>query len=145
MKKQLFRLCSALLLAALVISQANMPIEGKSKVLYYISNLNKTKGNTEYRSPGINKIVFESDKVTLYASLSKSTKPLAPSSEGQWCRYKKRTFKLAKNIKYYGVGGDNPRCTYDADTFKEICLSYNGLGLEIKLKNNKVVSMTLMS
>ncbi len=145
MKKQILCLFSVLLLSVLVISQAGITTEGKAKTVYYCSSLNKAKGDKENNLPGIRKIVFTKDEVILYASILKSTKPLATYADGTWCRYKKRTFKLAKKVKYYGTGGDVPRIAYDTDTFQDICSSYNGLGLEIKLKNSKVVSMTLVS
>lgn len=93
--------------------------------------------------PGIKKIIFKKDRIIFYASAFKYDGSYESSIT--WCNYKKRVFKLAKTVKYYGEGGDGPRITYNKNEFQSICKTYNGLGLEIKLKNNKVISMILQS
>lgn len=119
--------------------------EDKTMVRYYTSNLSETKGSKKNHCAGIRKVIFKRDKITFYSSFIMSHKPMFSRIEGMWCKYKKRTFRLAKKVRYYGVGGEGPKKVYSADEFQDICLAYNCLDLEIKLKNNKVVSMTVKS
>lgn len=113
------------------------------KILYYCSVLSGSKGDKEMEIPGIKKIIFKKDKVILYSSGLKYEKSY--KSTATWCNYKKRVYKFAKKVKYYGEGGEGPRITYSKEAFQNICKAYSGLDLEIKLKNNKVVTMTLQS
>lgn len=120
----------------------------ENKIIYYSSCLSKTKGDDKEQSPGIKKIVFRKDRVILYASLKKAVNPsdfwVQEHGKTTWCKYKQRTFKLSKKVKYCSYEEDR-EVKVPADEFQNTCKRYNYLGLEIKVKNNKIVKKTLYS
>ncbi len=119
--------------------------QAKTKPVYYLSTLDQTKGNAKEGMPGVRKMKFTNNSVTIYASFKKSDKPMDSIEEGKWCNYRKWKFPLSQDIKYFGTGGNGPKTVYTEKEFRDICSLYNGLGLIIKMKHKKAISMTVAS
>lgn len=71
--------------------------------------------------------------------------PIEPTEE-KTMKYKKRTFKLSKNVKYLGYGSDYGPEKYTKKRFKEI--AGHGpcyLGFGVKIKKGKVIEVFVAS
>ena len=71
--------------------------------------------------------------------------PIEPE-EQKTMKYKKRTFKLSKNVKYLGYGSDYGPDKYTKKKFKEI--AGHGpcyLGFGVKIKKGKVIEVFVAS
>lgn len=71
--------------------------------------------------------------------------PIEPTEE-KTMKYKKRTFKFSKNVKYLGYGSDYGPDEYTKKHFKEI-VGYGlcRIGFGIKIKKGKVIEVFVAS
>jgi hypothetical protein len=71
------------------------------------------------------------------------------SEKAKYCKRKKRTFKLAKNVKFYEAGGIAGEIKDTKSGFVEFCNQLNknpnGLGFWFVVKNGKVTKVVIAS
>lgn len=109
--------------------------------MYYSS-----KGNP-YKSV----ISIEENKIIVEGKLTKGTKKVYAGVKGKVTKMKKatRTFKLAKNVKFYGNGGENPkpsRIPYnDAISYIDNKDDLGKLPFVLTVKNGKVTRIDFYS
>ena len=121
------------------------PVTAKaSKKAVYESALQKIKTN-EYAA--IKSVKIKGRTLTIKGSFYKaSSRKKIFRDNRQFLKYKTRKFKLTKNCKFYGTGGDGPRIKYTKKTFFKIAKQYNGLGLVLYTnKSGKVYRADLAS
>lgn len=69
----------------------------------------------------------------------------ASGKKSKLLRNKKHTFRLAKNVKFYSVGGEMPAYRVTRKQFRYTMTRYNGLYLSVYVKNGKVTKMYISS
>lgn len=121
----------------------------KSSTVYY--GASHTKGKDEFGLGAVSKITFKGNKMIVKGSFVKATskKNLNPN-KGSYVKKTTKTFKLDKNFNFYGTGGvdENGNSVVSKFTLKEgkrACKNANGIYLEFKVKNGKLVSLTFCS
>ena len=99
----------------------------------------------------VSKVEFEGDKMTVYGSLvkAKKEKNLYTNTKAKYCKKKKRTFKLHKNVKFYTAGGLAGEIEDSREDFIEFCDFLNdepnGLSYMFVVKNGKVRKIEICS
>lgn len=94
----------------------------------------------------VRKITLKENKIITTGSFRKASKESELYTEkATYCNSKKRTFKLESNVKFYSVGGDNPKRRLSESEYTSLCKEENGLGVILKVKNGKVVSVSFCS
>lgn len=119
---------------------AEMPVK-RSRVIYYMAAHSKEPEN--YYNGIVRKIVLKKKKVISYGSFMKS--PKMSLSGASYCRNKKRTFQLAKNVKFYSRGGNMGKQRQSRRYIKSLCRTANGLEFILKVKNGKVAEIIFSS
>ena len=129
----------------------------KSGTTYYYTHLVRQKGgrklvgNKYYYDTGTMKVVCKGNTLTMYSSFNKSKNRVLNTSKKNFVKYGKHTFKLTSKTKYFSLefNPENPdkpyRNNYSKSRFVYVMKRLNGLGLWIKVKDGKVVSMQLCS
>ena len=80
----------------------------------------------------------------IYASFNRSNEEFEEDAE--YLEYDDYVFTLGDDVSYYGTGGEDPEpFVYTEEEFFEICESYNGLGLRLKVENGVVSEAYLES
>ena len=115
----------------------------KSDTTYYYTCMNGQKDGIYSMKLDGNKLIIKGT----FAKSSSSSKVSEKYFNGETMKYKKNTFVLAKNCKFYATGGEDGKVAYTRETFKECYVTQPGLGLGflVKVKNGKVVSITTES
>ncbi len=108
----------------------------------YFSNLNGTKNFGYYGS--IYKIKVKNDRIVVYGSFS-SYSSNQTLDQAKKLKYKKRTFKFAKKVKFYSSGGDQPDMKISKKQFKQLVEPLGGLDLQLQVKNGKIVKAIVCS
>ena len=121
-------------------SGAEMSIK-RSHAVYYMAAHSKEPEN--YYNGVVRKIVLKKKKVISYGSFMKS--PKMSLSGASYCRNKKRTFRLAKNVKFYSRGGNMGKRRQSKRYIKSLCRTANGLQFILKVKNGKVTEIIFSS
>lgn len=139
---------SIIIVAAALFLGFIMPISAfaatkKSDTTYYYTCMSGQKD-------GIYSMKLDGSKLIIKGTFAKSSSSAAASEKylsGKTMKYKKMTFVLAKNCKFYGTGGEDGKVEYSRKTFKEGYVTQTdlGLGFMIKVKNGKVVAITTES
>lgn len=111
----------------------------KSNTTYYYTCMNGQKD-------GIYSMKLNGNKLVIKGSFAKSSSSATASEKyftGKNLKYKKTTFILAKNCKFYATGGDVGQTAYSKKTFKECYVTQPdlGLGFMVKVKNGKVIAI----
>lgn len=120
---------------------SNLPTE---KGKYYGAVFTEEKD--KWGSGAISKISFKGNKMIIKGSLREATsKKKLLSEKGRYLGTATRTFTLDKNFTFYGSGGDMGTIRYTLKEGKELCKYAGGQGLEFKVKNKKLVSLTFCS
>ena len=79
----------------------------------------------------------DGNTLKIYASFNRSNESFEEDAE--YLEYDDYIFTLGDDISYYGTGGEDPEpFVYSEEEFFEICESYNGLGLRLKVENGVV-------
>jgi len=79
----------------------------------------------------------DGNTLKIYASFNRSNEEYEEDAE--YLEYDDYTFTLGDDVSYYGTGGEDPEpFVYTEEEFFEICESYNGLGLRLKVENGVV-------
>lgn len=129
-----------LVLVFLLIPVTSTTVKAGTK--NYFSNLNGSKSFGYYGS--IYKIKVKNDRIVVYGSFSTfSTKQSL--DQAKKLKYKKRTYKFAKKVKFYTSGGDQPDMKISKSQFKQLVESMNGLDLQLQVKNGKIVKAIVCS
>lgn len=115
----------------------------KSDTTYYYTCMSGQKD-------GIYSMKMDGNKLIIKGTFAKSSSSSNVSEKyfsGKTLKYKKTTFVLAKNCKFYATGGEDGKVAYTRGTFKECYVTQPdlGLGFLVKVKNGKVVSITTES
>lgn len=152
MKNTLKKVIGAVMVVALLLGVLAMPSQDvqaavlgkKGKTIYYGSVW--TKGKDEFGRGAIYKITFKGNKMIVKGSLIEATsKKKLYKNKGSYLKKATRTFKLDKKFNFYGTGGDMGTVRYTLKEGKRLCKYAEGLGLEFKVKNKKLVSLTFCS
>lgn len=114
----------------------------KKHVTYYRAAHMKKKPRY-YHQPVVRKIILKKKKIVTYGSFNKSSKIY--STNAVYCKNKKRTFELAKNVKFYSLGGTAGKIREDRKYAKSMSKTANGLALILKVKNGKVIEIIFSS
>lgn len=94
----------------------------------------------------VSEIRFKGNKMIVKGSLIEATsKEKLHKRDGNYFRKATRTFRLDKKFAFYGSGGDTGIIRYSLEEGKRMCKEPSGLGLEFKVKNKKLVSLTFCS
>lgn len=130
----------------------------KSGTTYYYTHLVRQKGgrklvgNKYYYDTGTMKVVCKGNTLTMYSSFHTSKNgTINYQNKKAFVKYGKHTFKLTSKTKYFSLefNPENPdkpyRNNYSKSRFVYVMKRLNGLGLWIKVKDGKVVSMQLCS
>ena len=117
----------------------------KAGTKYYFSNMNGSKSFGYYGS--IHKIKVKNDRIVVYGSFAvyPSMKAWSKSQSSKKLKYKKRTIKFAKNVKFYSAGGDQADQRISKKEFKTTAEAMIGLDLRLQIKNGKIVKAALCS
>ena len=121
-------------------------MKAEAKTYRYVGAMTK-KANINkvwYRDNGaIYKAKFTGNKIILWGRLERYSG--TNGKKGTLLKNKKRTFKLAGNVKFYSSGGDMHSIRLSRSRFNSTMTRYNGLGLVMYVKNGKVTKMYLCS
>ena len=111
----------------------------KSDTTYYYTCMNGQKSGIYSMELKGNKLIIKGT----FAKSSSSDQAFEKYVNGKTMKYKKTTFVLAKNCKFYAIGGEDGKVSYSRKTFKESYVTQPdlGLGLLIREKNGKVVEI----
>ena len=125
-------------------------VEAKSKYYIYegsIAGFGYKDSYTVKANIKKNKITLKGRFVKSYCKIGNKKKLFKVGKKIKTCSRKfKKTFKLSKKVKFYGIGGDGPlRDPYKKKEFQYILSHPNGLWLSIIVKNNVVVEAYLCS
>ena len=147
------KLIAVLLSVAMLLGTFTMlnadSVYAKGKKTYYSGNfLGKVKDVD--RTGIISKVKFTKTKMTITGSLKKgNSRESAWDGKAKYCKKKKRTFKLAKNVKFYEAGGMAREVKDTKSSFVNFCkqLNKNPNGLEFWfiVKNGKVTKVVISS
>ena len=147
------KLVVGLLAVAMLLSTFTMlntkSVCAKSKKVYYSGSfLGKVKDVD--KTGIISKVKFTKTKMMVTGSLKKgNSKKSVWSEKAKDCKRKKRTFKLAKNVKFYEAGGIAGEIKDTKSGFVEFCNQLNknpnGLGFWFVVKNGKVTKVVIAS
>lgn len=143
-------LALALMLAVcLVAGTGSSSVYAKSKKVYYYGSF---RGNVKDKDKSgiISKVYISKNKMIVKGSMKKAyTKNGMHSSKAKYCKKKKRTFKLAKNVKFYrsgGMAGEQRTTRADMEEFcKENNRQPSGLGFWFVVKNGKIIKAVISS
>lgn len=110
----------------------------ESDTLYYSPDYSDSSQKTTVKLKG--------NKLVVKGSLLKGTKKKYGEASGKVVALKKatRTFKIDKNFKVYGNGGENPEPEKGSKSDIKTCGS-NGLGFVITIKNGKATRIDFYS
>lgn len=135
---------SIVIVAMILLLGAIMPVSTlaattKSSTTYYYTCMSGQKD-------GIYSMELKGNKLTIKGTFAKSSSSSNVSEKyfsGKTLKYKKTTFVLAKNCKFYATGGEDGAVAYSKQTFKDCYVTQPdlGLGFKIKVKNGKVVAI----
>ena len=144
-ERALLRLVAILLLSILVFMVPSQKAYGATK--YYEANLNGKKSHLYTGS--IYRIRFKGSKLIVRGSFAvyptkKDFRNRYGNGKKSFIRYKKRTFNLAKNIRFYG-SEESGRYRESRKEFVSTVAKLNGLDLVLTIKNGKVIEATLYS
>ena len=139
---------SIIMIAMIMLLGFIMPVSAlaatkKSDTTYYYTCMSGQKD-------GIYSMELKGNKLIIKGTFAKSSSSSNVSEKyfsGKTLKYKKTTFVLAKNCKFYATGGEDGKVAYTRGTFKECYVTQPdlGLGFLVKVKNGKVVSITTES
>lgn len=143
--RKMRKFVAVVLVLALTFSffQVENHANAKGKKIWYYTEMSGNKS-------GIKKMKLKGDKLTIWGSLSKASSSKASIkafNNDKKLKYKKRTFTLSKNVKFYGTGGDAGTSEYSRETFSEDYVTQPDLGLGFKMvvRNGKVIKIYTMS
>lgn len=115
----------------------------KSSTVYYGANHIKRKDTDKWGV--VRKITLKKNKIITTGSFRKASKESTLNNgKGTYCKNKKRTFKLASNVKFYVWEGFD-KIKLSKRDYTSLCKNANGLFVILKVKNGKVVSVTFSS
>lgn len=147
------KLIAVLLSVAMLLGTFTMlnadSVYAKSKKTYYSGSfLGKVKDVD--KTGIISKVKFTKTKMTITGSLKKgNSRESVWNGKATYCKKKKRTFKLAKKVKFYEAGGMAGEVKDTKSGFVKFCkqLNKNPNGLEFWfiVKNGKVTKVVLSS
>lgn len=139
---------SIVIVAVIMLLGCIMPVSvlaatKKSDTTYYYTFMSGEKD-------GIYSMKMDGNKLIIKGTFAKSASSSSASEKyfsGKTLKYKKTTFVLSKNCKFYATGGEDGKVSYPRETFEECYVTQTGLGLGflVKVKNGKVVSITTES
>lgn len=135
--KQFIALILAFAVTFSFVQAANIA-NAKEEKTWYFTEMNGKKS-------GIKKMALKGNKLTIWGSFGKasSSEKSIEAYQNKKLKYKKRTFALSKNVKFYAVGGDAGASEYSKKIFKESYVTQPdlGLGFRMLVKNGKVVKI----
>ena len=134
---------AAILFLGFIMPVSALAATSKSSTTYYYSCMSGQKD-------GIYSMKLDGNKLIIKGTFAKSTSSSKVSEKyfnSDTMKYKKITFTLAKNCKFYAVGGEDGKVSYPRKTFVECYVTQPdlGLGFMVKVKNGKVVEITTES
>lgn len=117
----------------------------KSSTVYY--GASHTKEKDKYGLGAVSKMTLKGNKLIVKGSLvrASSKKNLLNEDKGTLLKKAIRTFKLDKNFKAYGCGGESPDQKLTTEEFKSSLKNANGLYLEFIVKNGKLTRLNFRS
>lgn len=117
----------------------------KSSTVYY--GASHTKEKDEYGLGAVSKMTLKGNNLIVKGSLvqASSKKNLLNEDKRTLLKKATRTFKLDKNFKAYGCGGESPDQKLTTEEFKSSLKNANGLYLEFIVKNGKLTRLNFCS
>ena len=117
----------------------------KSSTVYY--GASHTKEKDEYGLGAVSKMTLKGNNLIVKGSLVRASSKKNLLNEDKRTLLKKatRTFKLDKNFKAYGCGGESPDQKLTTKEFKSSLKNANGLYLEFVVKNGKLTRLNFCS
>lgn len=155
-KNKIHKIVAVLLALCLVTSCMEVTnaqaATSKSGTMYYYTQLYQQKGgrklgaNGYYYDTGTMKVTCKGNTLTMYSSFCKTKTGRLDNSQ-KFVKYGKHTFKLTSKTKYwsYKYTDGNEKYYFTKAKFMSSVKRFNGLGLWIKVKDGKVVEMSLHS
>ena len=149
-KKLMMVLVCCILLCSAGVVHGQAAAKKSSKVTYYATALNHTKGPTigkyltDYWLPGTTKVTYKGNAITFYGSFTKSNKANISFSKKNFVKYGKKTFKVTSKTKYY-VKDFERKYPMNKKRAFSTCKRLNGLCVTLKVKNGKVEYMKFTS
>lgn len=130
---------AAILFLGFIMPVSALAATSKSSTTYYYSCMSGQKD-------GIYSMEMKGNKLIIKGTFAKSSSSSNVSEKyfnGETMKYKKITFVLAKNCKFYATGGEDGAVAYSKQTFKDGYVTQPdlGLGFLVKVKNGKVVAI----
>ena len=138
-KTKSIAIISMILFLGIIVPVSALAATKKSDTTYYYTCMSGQKD-------GIYSMELKGSKLIIKGTFAKSSS-LSNVYEkyynGDTMKYKKTTFVLAKNCKFYATGGEDGKVAYSRKTFKECYVTQPdlGLGFLVKIKNGKVVAI----
>ena len=119
-------------------------VEAASKKAFYYSALVGKKSN---RDAYVKSVSLKGKKLIVKGSFLKAaSESKFYDGKTKFQKYKKRTFKLSGNCKFYAAGGDTKPQRITKKQFLKIARIYNGLALLIRTnKSGKVYKVEVSS
>ena len=132
------------LILVMLVGTIIAPSNVSAKTMYYRAS--HMKGKDTYKSGRVGIMKLQSNKLVTKGSFQgTSKKSQLYGNKTKYYKYKKRTFKLANNIKFYSEGGLAGKQRLTRSDVLDLCNNANGLEVVIKVKNGRVVSLTFGS
>lgn len=143
-KRKLAGIMTVLVVVTLsVIGLGEQAVYAKSGSQWYSSTFNGGSKKDPYGTGVIYNGKISKNKLVIYGSVSKV------KSNGKYIKLKskKRTYKLAKNCKYYGRVGDSKLYMSRKDAARQFkdTLKIPAMGFRYKIKKKKVVEIEFTS
>ena len=149
MKKRFMKFMAVMMVLCFTIVFMT-PVQSKAGTKVYFSSLSGSKSFGYYGN--IKTIQVKGNSIVIKGSFTQysSEKSFDQNRGGKKIGYKKRTFKLSKNVKFYSAGGEDSKGRIikekiSKDSFKKTAERLIGLDLELDVKNGKVVKALLWS
>lgn len=139
-------LCGAAVFGATAIGPIMPAAQAKTVTTdgWYMGSLHQ-KSRYSMGLPEVWKISFAKTKVTTKGPLGYSKKKVRGFNTGLTRKSASRTFRLAKNVRYYDQGGDAGKARMSKKSFARLAQAYNGLSLTFRVKGGKVTEMLISS
>lgn len=142
-KKLAITLCFILLITDLTYNSKSVDANNSEKIHYYFNLAGTQFALGPYG--GAKKVKISNNKLTIWASMTKaSSHNKVLNGKGKKINYKKRVFTISKNCKFYGT---DPESIFEItrSEFIDTVKGMNGLGLELVLKNGKIIKTIFYS
>lgn len=138
-KRRFITMIAVILFLGFILPVSTTAATKKSDTTYYYTCMNGQKS-------GIYSMKLSGNKLIIKGTLAKASSSATACEKyfsAKNLKYKKTTFVLAKNCKFYGTGGEDGEVPYSRKTFREAYVTQPdlGLGFMVKVKNGKVIAI----